>query len=221
MRMVSRDYQSLNTSLAQVFDELGHGLILRGTAVDVANEDRIPHLSESQAAELLKRALEEYRVAMKTMPGRVVIHKSSKYTDEEIAGFDAAAQELRIHTVDFVTVLDARLRLFRQGNYPPYRGTLVNLNKGRHLFYTRGSVWFYETYPGMFIPEPIERRMVRSEETPLFLASELLGLTKMNWNNTQFDGKYPVTLGCARKVGEVLKYVGENERPQSRYSYYM
>ncbi len=217
----SRDYQSLHTSLAQVFDELGHGLILRGTAVDIAQEDRNPHLSEAQAAELLKRALEEYRVAMKTMPARVVLHKSSNYTSKEIAGFDAAAQELRIHTVDFVTVLDSKLRLLRQGNYPPYRGTTVSLDAERHLLYTRGSVWFYETYPGMYIPEPIELRIVRSEETPLFLASEMLGLTKMNWNNTQFDGKYPVTLGCARKVGEVLKYLREEERPQSRYSFYM
>jgi len=217
----SRDYQSLNTSLAQVFDELGHGLILRGTPVNISQEDRNPHLSEAQAQQLLRRALEEYRIAMKTMPARVVVHKSSRFTPEEIAGFDAAAQDLHINTVDFVTILDSRLRIFRQGNYPPYRGTLLDLDGERHLLYTRGSVWFYETYPGMYIPEPIELRIVRSEETPLFLANEVLGLTKMNWNNTQFDGKYPVTLGCARKVGEVLKYLGESDKPQSRYSYYM
>lgn len=217
----SRDYQSLNTSLAQIFDELGNGLILRGTPVDISREDRNPHLTSEQATVLLKRALEEYRVAMKTMPARVVVHKSSGFTPEEIGGFDEAAQDMRIHTVDFVTVLDSTLRLFRQGQYPPYRGTFSSLDPVRHLLCTRGSVWFYETYPGMYIPEPIELRIVRSEESPLFLATEILGLTKMNWNNTQFDGKYPVTLGCARKVGEILKYLGEEERPQSRYSYYM
>lgn len=217
----SRDYQNLNTSLAQVFDELGNGLILRGTPVDLSKEDRVPHLSETQAADLLKRALDEYRVAMKTMPARVVIHKSSRYTASEVAGFDAAAQDLRIHTVDLVTVLDSKLRLFRSSNYPPYRGSLIDLEKGRYVFYTRGSVWFYQTYPGMHVPEPIEMRIIRSEESPLFLASEILGLTKMNWNNTQFDGKYPVTLGCARKVGEVLKYLRDEDRPQSRYGYYM
>src|SRR2546425_5739691 len=59
----SRDYQSLNTSLAQIFDELGNGLILRGTPVDVSREDRNPHLSTDQAAVLFKRALNEYRIA--------------------------------------------------------------------------------------------------------------------------------------------------------------
>jgi hypothetical protein len=60
----------------------------------------------------------------------------------------------------------------------------------------------------------------RSDESPNFIAREVLGLTKINRNNTQFDGKYPVTLGCARKVGEVMKYL-ENDRPQIRYGFYM
>ncbi len=217
----SRDYQSLNTSLAQIFDELGNGLILRGTPVDISREDRNPHLSTDQAVVLFKRALNEYRIAMKTMPARVVVHKTSSYTADEIAGFDEAAQDLHIDTVDLVTVLDSKLRLFRRGQYPPYRGSFVSLGNDRHLLYTRGSVWFYETYPGLYIPEPIEIRIVRSEKSPMFLATEILGLTKMNWNNTQFDGKYPVTLGCARKVGEILKYLGEQDKPQSRYSFYM
>ena len=29
----------------------------------------------------------------------------------------------------------------------------------------------------------------------------------MNWNNTQFDGKYPITISCARRVGEIMKYL--------------
>jgi len=158
---------------------------------------------------------------MKTMPARVVVHKSSSFTPAEIAGFDVAARELHIDTVDLVTIVDSKLRLFRRGQYPPYRGTLVSLEDARHVLYTRGSVWFYKTYPGLYIPEPIELRIVRSEQSPTFLANEILGLTKMNWNNTQFDGKYPVTLGCARKVGEVLKYLGDDDKTQSRYSYYM
>lgn len=217
----SRDYQSLNTSLAQIFDELGRGLILRGTPVDFSKDDRTPHLTADQAKHLLQRALAEYRLAMKTLPARVVLHKSSNFTPEEMDGFDDAAQTLNIHTVDFVTLFDSKLRVYRDGEYPPYRGTFVSLDERTHALYSRGSVWFYETYPGRYVPEPVEMRIVRSDETPASLAAEILGLTKMNWNNTQLDGKYPVTLGCARKVGEILKYLPEHEQVQSRYSYYM
>lgn len=217
----SRDKKTLNTSLAQVFDELGNGLILRGTPVNLEKDDRVPRLTQEQAYSLFKAALSEYWNALRTFPARVVVHKTSNFTDIEMDGFLAAAQELRIDTVDFVTVMDSRARLFRNGAYPPYRGTLLALDERRQLLYTKGSVWYYKTYPGMYIPQPLELRVVRSEQSPAFLAKEILGLTKMNWNNTQFDGKYPITLSCARKVGEIMKYLDEHERPQIRYGYYM
>lgn len=217
----SRDYQTLNTSLAQIFDELGNGLILRGTPVEMSKGDRVPHLTAAQSHDLLINALNEYRIALRNYPGRVVVHKSSNFTEAEMDGLLQAARELRIDGIDFVTVMDSNLRLFRDGAYPPYRGTKVTLDEQRHILYTRGSVHYYQTYPGLYVPQPIELRIVRSEESPLFIAQEILGLTKMNWNNTQFDGKYPVTLGCARKVGEVLKYLGDGDVPQIRYGYYM
>lgn len=217
----SRDRKVLHTSLAQIFDELGNGLILRGTPVQMDKNDRVPRLSSQQAHDLLIKALNEYRVALRAYPARVVVHKSSNFTTDEMFGLKQAAKELHINTIDFVTIMDSKIRLFRDGGYPPYRGTMLTLNDNRHLLYTRGSVWYYQTYPGMYIPQPLELRVVKSEETPLFLAEEILGLTKMNWNNTQFDGKYPVTLGCARKVGEIMKYMEEGERPQVRYGFYM
>jgi argonaute-like protein implicated in RNA metabolism and viral defense len=88
--------------------------------------------------------------------------------------------------------------------------------------YTRGSVEYYKTYTGLYIPQPLEIRIVRSDESPGVICQEILGLTKMNWNNTQFDGKYPITLACARKVGQVMKYLGpDDDEPQISYSFYM
>ncbi|WP_218142543.1 argonaute/piwi family protein [Tranquillimonas rosea] len=217
----SRDRQSLCTSLAQIFDELGNGLILRGTPVHIDKDDRVPKLSSQQAYDLISAALKEYRVALRTFPARLVVHKSSNFTGEEIAGIEGAVQDAHVDSVDFITVLDSRLRLFRDGNYPPFRGTLARVDRDRLLLYTRGSVWYYQTYPGLYVPQPIELRVQKSEESPMFLAREVLGLTKMNWNNTQFDGKYPVTLGCARKVGEIMKYLEEHDTPQVRYGFYM
>lgn len=217
----SRDKKSLRTSLAQIFDELGNGVILRGTPVRVTKDDPIPHLSDEQAYELLKQALNEYEMALDTSPGRVVIHKSSNYNQQELIGLNNAIKEMRVSAVDFVTVLDTKIRLLREGIYPPYRGTQIELDSSRYILYTRGSVKYYRTYPGRYIPQPLEVRIVESDESPGQICKEILGLTKMNWNNTQFDGKYPITLECARKVGQVMKYVDENEKPQIRYSFYM
>jgi hypothetical protein len=218
----SRDRKVLNTSLAQIFDELGNNVILRGTPVNIDKSDRIPHLTAAQAYQLLKRALGEYETALDTSPARLVLHKSSKYNNEELDGFESAAKEMRVRKVDFVTILDSNLRLLRGNEYPSYRGIHIELNEENHLLYTRGSVEHYRTYTGKYIPQPLEIQVVKSDESPGVICQEILGLTKMNWNNTQFDGKYPITLACARKVGQVMKYLGaDDDEPQISYSFYM
>ena len=39
------------------------------------------------------------------------------------------------------------------------------------------------------------------------LAEEVLALTKVNWNTTQFDQKLPAPIGATRDVGGILKQV--------------
>lgn len=218
----SRDKKTYHTSLAQVFDELGNGVILRGTPVEIDKKDRKPHLSEEQSYKLLKKALEEYIDAMNTIPGRLVLHKSSNFNDEELSGFRRATEEMRVQSVDFITIMDSDFRLLRKGIYPPYRGSHIELDKKTHLLYTRGSVKYYRTQTSLYIPQPLEIRIVESDESPNTICSEILGLTKMNWNNTQFDGKYPITIACSRKVGELMKYLtNKDPEPQISYSFYM
>lgn len=217
----SRDKKTIQTSLAQIFNENGKGVILRGTPVIEDKEDRRPHLSYEQSLTLLKDALTKYKFATGTMPGRVVLHKTSKYYEDELDGFIQAMQDLNITEYDIVTIMETDLRFFRNSLYPPVRGSLFSLTEDRHILYTRGSVHKYQTYPGMYIPAPLEIRIVNSVSSNKTVCKEVLGLTKMNWNNTQFDNKYPITIGCARRVGEIMKYLGENEQPKESYAFYM
>lgn len=217
----SRDKKTIQTSLAQIFNENGKGVILRGTPVIEDKDDRKPHLTYEQSHSLLRDALTKYKFATGTMPGRLVLHKTSKYYEDELDGFIQAMQELGITEYDVVTIMETDLRFFRNSLYPPVRGSLFSLSEERHILYTRGSVHQYQTYPGMYIPAPLEIRIVDAVSSPKTVCKEILGLTKMNWNNTQFDNKYPITIGCARRVGEIMKYLGENEHPKESYAFYM
>ena len=85
----------------------------------------------------------------------------------------------------------------------------------------RGSVPYFETYTGKYIPNPVEVRLYEYDESPNLICDEILALTKMNWNNTQFDRRLPITIECARKVGEILKYLDEGDVMALRYSFYM
>lgn len=217
----SLDKSRLQTSIAQVFNELGDGVIVRGGAAKISKEDRQPHLSEVNAQKLLYDALEVYRTVHLTLPARLVLHKTSAYSDEEMRGFRSAMKEHRVSVADFLHVRQSHTRLLRDAAYPPLRGMLLSLDDIVHILYTRGSVDFFQTYPGMYIPHPLELHCEKTEQTPLFLAEEILGLSKMNWNKTQFDGTDPITIWGARQVGRVLKYIGEDEHMQTRYSFYM
>lgn len=217
----SRDKKTTQTSLAQIFNELGKGVILRGEEVELKKKDRTPHLTSEQAFNLLHLSLKEYYEAVKIYPKRLVLHKTSNYSDDEIYGFQQAAKELHINQIDLITIQPASIRLYRQGSYPPMRGSHFAITDTSHILYTRGSVPYYETYPGKYIPSPLEIKLAAYDESPNVICDEILSLTKMNWNNTQFDRKYPITIECARNVGEILKYLDKHEIMQLKYSFYM
>jgi hypothetical protein len=175
------DRSAMLTSTAQVFNERGDGVIIRGGKATISKVDRAPHLGEDDAFNLLTDALKRYRSEHKTLPARVVIHKSSRYSDDELSGFQAAVDAQEIDSADFITIQESRTKLFRCGYYPPWRGTLLSLDDHSQVLYTRGSVEFFEEYPGLYVPVPLWVRCEQVDQSPSALAAEILALTKMNW----------------------------------------
>jgi hypothetical protein len=169
----------------------------------------------------LKNAIEVYRKEHRTSPARLVVHKTSKITEGEVDGFQGAADEHKIDIVELANVRRSLTRLFRAGTYPPLRGTFLKLRDTTGLLYLRGSVQFFETYPGMYVPRPFEFSVTRTETTIEQLAREMLSLSKLNWNNTQFDGGEPITVRAARRVGDILKCVADGGSMQPSFRFYM
>ena len=217
------DRSKVMTSIGQVFNQRGEGVIVRGGTVKISKDDRQPHLSQDGARNLLVAALERYREVHRTFPARVVLHKSSSFNSDELNGFVEAIEENRLDHYDLISMGESSVKLFRSGEYPVLRGTLLSLDGSTHALYTRGGVDFFETYPGMYAPVPLLFRCEYTTETPASIAHEMMALTKMNWNNTQFDGREPITIRAARQVGSILKYIpeGEDYRIEPRYSFYM
>ena len=217
----SLDRSSLSTSIAQVFNERGEGVVIRGGPATFLKEDRQPHLAEEDAFQLLVNALRLYKKEHQNLPARVVIHKSSSFSEGERTGFEQALADADIAMHDFLHLRPSDIRLYRDGVYPPLRGTALQLTNDEFVLYTKGSVPFFETYPGMYVPRPVSIKIAAGDQTPLAHAKEVLALTKMNWNSTQFDGGMPLTLTAASSVGKVLKHCQENQRIEPRYSFYM
>ncbi len=211
--------QRLLTSTAQMFDERGQGLILRGGRARTDKQNRHPYLSREDAYDLLRRSLQAYAAHHFHQPVRVVVYKTSRFEPEEADGFAQALAEEKVRLSDLVWVSERTpFRLLRDGAYPPLRGTFLEMEQSG-LLYSRGSVPYYRTYPGLYVPQPIMLRPHLRESTLAELSRETLALTKMNWNSTQFDGSQPITVRAARVVGRVLKHVsaGAAEAPEYRF----
>ena len=196
-------------------------MVIRGGPARFDKDARVPHLDAQGAHDLLASALQRYRAEHLTMPARIVLHKSSFHDADEREGFRSAADEAGISVLDLLSIGSSPVRLFRREAYPVLRGTTLLLGDDRMLVYTRGSVTFFETYPGMYVPRPLLLRAAHADTPLRALASETLALTKMNWNNTQFDGALPITMRAAQEVGRVLRYLPSGSDVQSSYAYYM
>lgn len=71
------------------------------------------------------------------------------------------------------------------------------------------------------MPHALQLRPHECESSLEDIAVEILALTKMNWNSTQFDHALPIPIRAAREVGRVLKHVSYAERDQADFRYYM
>lgn len=208
------------SSLAQAFSTEGEGFALRGDAVpwDPDLQGRKPHLTEGQAAKLAEQILAEYRERTGHLPARVVLHKTSKFDLQERKGFLFGLSQVPV--VEAVNLLPSRFRLVRVGAYPPKRGTLCNVNGTAAYLFTTGYIPEWETYPGPHIPVPIQ--LVVDQGADLYrIASDVLGLSRMNWNTARDTSGRPITLRFAREVGGIMAEVGPGKQPNPSYRYYM
>ena len=221
---------TMRSSVAQAFDYLGQGLVLRGDPFEWHEDQdgRSPHLTREGARKLIRATLDEYVRVRGNPPKRVVIHKSSRFWGSdhgkynERDGLIEGIREVfpRIEA-DLVTLSQGGVKLFREGMYPPLRGTYFRVEEDHHFLYSMGFIPYLQTYPGSYVPDPWQIVERHGGTAPKDLFREVLELTKMNVNNCSFADGVPITLAFSHKVGEIMKHIPEGEAVQTGYKFYM
>lgn len=210
----------MGTSLAQVFTPEGEGLVLRGERVDWARGIS-PHLSKEAARRLLEKAINLYERQTRTQPSRLVVHKTSKFWEDELKGFRTALNGIPKHDFITITTRARRIRFYRAGYYPVLRGTMITLPDDTWLLYTKAYIPALRVYPGPRVPRPLEILQHLGDSPREVVNNEILGLTKLNWNSADFTSLQPITLQFARSVGRILREVPPGVTPQTKYLFYM
>lgn len=212
----------LRTSMAQAFTAAGDGYVLRGNPFewDEDRQGRSPHLDQKGAAALMQDVLNLYqRQSRGSLPSRIVVHKSSRYWDEELAGFKDACQY--VPRKDFITLGGRRIQFYRTGDYPPLRGTYVKFSETDLLLYTVGYIPFLRTYPGARVPQPIEILEHHGDSPWNVILQEILALTKLNWNTADFACSEPITIAFSHRVGQILAELPPGLPLRPEYRFYM
>jgi len=214
-----REGDVVYASVAQAFSNEIEPFALKGSTLPHdQRRDRQPYLNQAQAEALMTDVLDKYEDLAGMPPTRVVIHKTSHYQPEEEAGFRKAAA-VRVPVADLIWLRSTAFRLIRKGTQEPWRGTLCTLGDESYLF-TSGYVPWWDEYPGPHIPAPIQIGSCGPTDLRE-RAREILALTKMNWNSTEGQGRHPITISFARKVGSLMTELSDNQKPNPSYRFYM
>jgi len=210
------------TCCSQVFNADGTGLeFIAYNASEVSVERENPYLSRSEMRRVMARSLRLYqrRHGGRT-PKRVVIHKTTPFKAREADGCFDAFQG--VHNIELYHIqqdvfwhavqIEPSERLGVPSRYPCQRGTYLAIGPREALLWTAGNAPeavggknYYKEGKG--IPHPIALTRFAGHggwHTP---CTDVLGLTKMNWNNDSLYDRLPVTISYAQYLARIVKRV--------------
>jgi hypothetical protein len=189
---------------AQMFLSSGEGVVFKGAVGPWFSEtDRSFHLNQLKATELMELIVGAYKSLHGKPPAELFIHGKTWFNDEEWDGF-AKAVPAETKLTGIRIRRQAEIKVFRHGKNPVLRGTAIITSERSAYLWTTGFVPRLNTYPGREVPNPLTIDIVKGQADLLTVLSDLMSLTKLNFNSAGFADGLPVTLRFADLVGEIL-----------------
>lgn len=208
---------------AQMFLSDGEGVVFRGALGPWFHPDTKQfHLDQDAAARLVGTVLNEYRNRHGSDPAELFIHAKASFSDEEWLGFHEACQGTSANIVG-VQIADAwdQLKLFRAGAYPVIRGTAMKVSGRSAFLWTSGFVPRLATYMGPDTPNPLQVTIRRGEASLDTVMSDVLALSKINFNTCLFNDREPVTIRFADAIGDILVAAPLEGEPMLPFKFYI
>jgi len=88
--------------------------------------------------------------------------------------------------------------------------------------YTTGYVPSLDTYPGWNVPKPIRVLIDSNMSDVKILSNDIINLTKLDWNTSDFSKRMPVTISVSRKIGKIMGEVNmQGMEPPISYVWFM
>lgn len=224
-----KDRQEVVIGCSHIYDSNGQGLKYKLSKIDsyVLDKQNNPFLSFKDAFQFGISIRELFYESLNKLPERVVIHKRTRFTENEINGIKSSLNKAGIKKIDLIEISfepDARFVAMSVFNnqlqidkFPISRGTCIVTNKYTALLWTHGIVpsvrqTNYKFYlGGRSIPAPIKITKHYGESDIDLISKEILGLTKMNWNSLDLYTKLPSTIDSSNKIARIGRLLSRFE----------
>jgi len=203
---------------SHIYNSRGEGLRYRLAKVDRAiYRNKKPHLSYNDAYQFGVSTVQLFVESTNEPPKRVVIHKRTFFTDEEKKGLLDGLKSIPI--VDLIEInVEEDLRFINSlrseeklviDKYPVARGVCVEINSFTALLYTHGTTPSIKPQGGVDymggrgIPAPLVIKKHYGPSSLETIATEILSLSKMNWNSASLYSKLPATIQSSNDIARI------------------
>jgi hypothetical protein len=207
---------------AQMFLDTGDGIIFRGEYGPWYSPERKAfHLDRRSASTLLEGVLNTYQQQGGKDLKEIFLHSRSSINVDEFAGYrDACPPGTNLAGIR-VRSERRGLRAYRDKKYPVLRGMLWKVDDRRAYLWAAGFKPSLLTYDGWEVPAPVRIDIQHGTADLNQVATDILGLTKLNYNACRLGDSEPVTIRFSDMVGEILTANPATAAARPNFKYYI
>ena len=196
-----------------------------------------PFLSEHEAFQLGINIRELFYQSVGELPKRVVLHKRTHFTKDEINGLTQSLKHSGIDLVDLIEITyenSARFiatKLIKDNfvtdGFPVSRGSCFVTNENVAHLFTHGiapsvrNPNFKYFKGGTSLPIPLKISKHFGNTNISTIATEILGLSKMNWNSFDLYTKLPCTIESSVEIAKIGWLLSHYAGRTYDYRYFM
>ena len=222
---------------SHIYSADGQGMKYKLAKINECTFDRKnnPYLTENEAYRLGLNIKELFYKSFTELPKRVVIHKRTPFKQEEIKGlkeslFSAGITDLELLEISY----EDNLRCFAYDKnntnidgFPVWRGLCYPINERTLHLFTHGiapsvrNPNYKYIQGGKSIPLPLRIVKHYGIGTMDQIATEILGLSKMNWNSFGLYSKLPCTIESSNEIARIGWLLSHYEGVVYDYRFFM